>query len=238
VATARPERPGDEEEPVDATPAVPRRPLLGRRRFLILASGVLAAVIAVGGLTRRGSRSAGGRAASDGAGLEDFPVLNVENGPPAVAAADWVIEVDGLVERTVRLDRTAWLALPGTRETRDLHCVEGWSVADLDWEGVRVSELLSRAGPRPEGRFVTFHAHDGTYTDTLTLAEAQAPETLLADVLDGRALPPDHGGPLRLVVPSQLGYKNVKWVVRLEVTATRAQGYWERRGYPAEAPIP
>jgi DMSO/TMAO reductase YedYZ molybdopterin-dependent catalytic subunit len=149
-----------------------------------------------------------------------------------------VLEVDGLVERTMRLDRTAWLALPRTQETRDLHCVEGWSVADLDWEGVRVSELLSRAGPRPDGRFVTFHAYDGTYTDTLTLAEAQAPDTLLADTLDGRALPAEHGGPLRLVIPSQLGYKNVKWVVRLEVTATRARGYWERRGYPAEAPIP
>jgi DMSO/TMAO reductase YedYZ molybdopterin-dependent catalytic subunit len=217
---------------------VPRRSLLSRRRFLVLASGVLATVVAVRGLTRRGSRSAGGRAASDGAGLEDFPVLNVEDGPPPVAAPDRVLEVDGLVERTMRLDRTAWLALPRTQETRDLYCVEGWSVADLDWEGVRVSELLSRAGPRPDGRFVTFHAYDGTYTDTLTLAEAQAPDTLLADTLDGRALPAEHGGPLRLVIPSQLGYKNVKWVVRLEVTATRARGYWERRGYPAEAPIP
>ena len=73
---------------------------------------------------------------------------------------------------------------------------------------------------------------------SLALAEARAPETLLADSLDAAPLPAAHGGPLRLVVPSQLGYKNVKWVVRLEVTATRAQGYWERNGdYPSEAPV-
>lgn len=235
-------RPGDAtEEPgerVAATAAAPRRLRLSRRRLLVLAAGALAAVIAALSLDRGGSRSAGGRSAASGApNLEDFPVLNIENGPPAVAAADWVVEVDGLVESRLRLDRTAWLALPRTQETRDFQCVEGWSVDNLGWEGVRVSELLSRARPQPGGQFVTFHAFDGTYTDSLTLAEAQAPETLLADTLDGRPLPAAHGGPLRLVIPSQLGYKNVKWVVRLEVTATRAQGYWESNGYPAEAPV-
>ena len=89
-----------------------------------------------------------------------------------------------------------------------------------------------------QGQFVTFHAYGGSYTDSLALAEAQEPETLLADRLDGAPLPAAHGGPLRLVIPSQLGYKNVKWVVRLEVTASRAEGYWERTGgYPAEAPV-
>ena len=76
------------------------------------------------------------------------------------------------------------------------------------------------------------------YTDSLSLVEAQAPETLLADVLDAAPLPAAHGGPLRLVIPSQLGYKNVKWVVRVEVTAQRAIGYWEATGgYASEAPV-
>jgi hypothetical protein len=200
------------------TPAAERRPRFTRRRFLVLAAGAVAAAIAALSLDRGGSRSAGGGAGPSGEALrlENFPVLNVEKGPPEGAAAAWVIEVDGLVENKVRLDHTAWLALPRTQETRDFHCVEGWSVGDLGWEGVRVAELLSMARPQTAGKFVTFHA----------------------DTLDGEPLPTEHGGPLRLVIPSQLGYKNVKWVVRLEVTAARAVGYWERGGaYPAEAPV-
>ncbi len=141
------------------------------------------------------------------------------------------------METRLQLDLTAWRALPRTQETRTFHCVEGWSVDHVGWEGVRVADLLSLAKPQPGGRFVTFHAYGGTYVDSLPLAQAQAPETLLADSLDGAPLPRAHGGPLRLVVPSQLGYKNVKWVVRLEVTASQAQGYWEARGYPADAPV-
>jgi DMSO/TMAO reductase YedYZ molybdopterin-dependent catalytic subunit len=219
-----------------AAPATGHRPRFTRRRFLVLVGGAVAAAIAALSLDRGGSTGAG--ASSGKSSLANFPVLNVENGPPEGAAAAWVVEVDGLVENKVRLDRAAWLALPRTQETRDFHCVEGWSVGNLGWEGVRVAELLSLAKPQATGQFVSFHAYSTTYLDTLTLAEAQAPETLLADRLDGAPLPTEHGGPLRLVIPSQLGYKNVKWVVRLEVTQTRAVGYWEQGGaYPAEAPV-
>ncbi len=226
----------DHGSPVPAPPEEQRTRLrLSRRWFLLLAAGALAALTAALGIDHGGTRRRG----SGPAGLLDsFPVLNVEDGPPPVAAADWVLAVDGLVESPLRLERGAWLALPRTQETRDFHCVEGWSVDRVGWEGVRVSDLLAQAKPQAAARFVTFHAYGGTYSDSLPLAEANAPETLLADALDGAALPGAHGGPLRLVIPSQLGYKNVKWVVRLELTATRAQGYWERNGdYPAEAPV-
>jgi len=223
-----------EAEPQE-TPAVERHPRLSRRRLLIVAGGALAALIAGLAVDRGRPR---GSASQAGNSLADFPVLNIESGPPDVGASDWQLVVDGLVATPLRLDRAAWLALPHAQETRDFHCVEGWSVDKLGWSGVRVSELLEQAGPQAQGHFVTFHAYGGSYTDSLTLAEAQAPETLLADSLDGRPLPAAHGGPLRLVIPSQLGYKNVKWVVRLEVTASRAAGYWERTGgYPAEAPV-
>jgi hypothetical protein len=213
----------------------PPRLRLNRRWFLLLGAGAVAAVIAGLDLAHKGSRSAGSGPASP---LGDFPVLNIESGPPKVAAPSWVVTVDGLVDSPQRLEHSAWLALPRTQETRDFHCVEGWSVDHLGWEGVRVADLLDLAKPQAAGQFVTFHAYGGSYSDSLTLVEAQAPETLLADSLDGAALPPAHGGPLRLVIPTQLGYKNVKWVVRLEVTATRAQGYWEQNGdYPAEAPV-
>ena len=219
-----------------AEPGPPSRLRLNRRRFLLLAGGALAAVAAAVGLERSG---VAGRIAAGPSNLfASFPVLNIESGPPAVAAADWVLEVDGLVESPQRFERTAFLTLPRTQETRDFHCVEGWSVAHVGWEGVRVADVLDLARPRGTAQFVTFHASGGDYSDSLTLAEATAPETLLADMLDGAPLPAAHGGPLRLVIPSQLGYKNVKWVVRLELTATREHGYWERSGgYPDEAPV-
>ena len=197
----------------------------------------MAAALAALGLERGGSRTRRLRHVGPGGQLKGFPVLDVEGPPPASAAASWVVEVDGLVETSLRLDRTAWLALPRTQETRDVPLRRGLERRPSGLEGVRVADLLSLAKPQAAGRFVTFHAYAGTYSDSLTLAEAQAPETLLADTLDGMPLPAEHGGPLRLVIPSQLGYKNVKWVVRLEVTASQAQGYWEARGYPADAPV-
>ncbi len=107
----------------------------------------------------------------------------------------------------------------------------------MRWGGVRLAEVLGRARPLPAAAFVTVHAAGGRYVDSLTLAESLDASVLLADTIDGRPLPNVHGGPVRLVVPSQLGYKNVKWVTHLEVTSARAIGYWEQRGYPIEAPV-
>ena len=78
----------------------------------------------------------------------------------------------------------------------------------------------------------------GVYSDSIPLELVGDPLTVLADRIDGQPLPADHGGPLRLVVSRQLGYKSVKWVDRIEVTDKPVTGYWERRGYPMDAPIP
>jgi DMSO/TMAO reductase YedYZ molybdopterin-dependent catalytic subunit len=193
-----------------------RQRRFSRRTFILVGGASLASLVGLVGLRRSGAERLG-------AGLSslryDFPVLNVEGGPPAVAAAEWVLSVDGLVDEPLRLDRTAWRALPRTRATMDLHCVEGWSARDLEWEGVRVRDVLQRVSLRPEGRFVSFHAYGGSYVSSLTLDEAMAPQALLADGLRGAALPAEHGGPLRLVIPTRIGQQNVKWVARLEVSA-------------------
>ncbi|HJW74788.1 MAG TPA: molybdopterin-dependent oxidoreductase [Thermoleophilia bacterium] len=202
-----------------------------------------AAAAAILGLSRLigGGKGTPSASSSPGGRVPDFsgrfPVLYVEKSIPAVAPEKWTVEVGGLVEQELTIDHEQWTALPHVAYTKDFHCVEGWSVDDVDWAGVRVSEILSLAKPRPEGKFVNFLAHGGKYADDLTMAQAVHADTLLADGFEGVPLSPEHGGAVRLVIPSQLGYKNVKWVVRLEVTAERHPGYWEQRGYPVEAPI-
>ena len=136
-----------------------------------------------------------------------------------------------------RSTRLAWRALARFDETTDLHCVEGWSVSDVKWGGVAPAVILRLARARPEGAFVVFHAYTGEYIDCLPLDLANDPQTILADTMDGAPLPTQHGGPLRLVVPKQFGYKSVKWVTRIEVTDKLVLGYWEKRGYPSNAQL-
>jgi DMSO/TMAO reductase YedYZ molybdopterin-dependent catalytic subunit len=216
-----------------------RRVRYSRRWFLVLAGGFVAAAAGVVQLFRwlaggDGNGPSGGGGTRDMTG--DFPVLSVEQ-PPDVPASQWVVVIDGLVERPLRLDPAAWGALAHVDVTADFHCVEGWSVDDVRWRGVSPRTLLDRAGARPEGTHITFHAHGGTYVDSLSVEQALEATTLLADALDGKPLPADHGGPVRLVIPTQQGYKSVKWVERLEITDRSVEGYWEQRGYPVDAPV-
>jgi DMSO/TMAO reductase YedYZ molybdopterin-dependent catalytic subunit len=219
----------------------PRRLRVTRRRFLIgfgaLLAG-LAGAYAVAETFLRGGGGARRAAASDGLpGVGSFPTLNVEQGPH-VPPEQWLVTVDGLVNTPLRLDHAAWSALARRNETADFHCVEGWTVDRLRWGGVAPRTILDMAGLKATATHVNFHALGGTYADSLPLSLVDDAQTVLADTLDEQPLPDAHGGPLRLVVPKQLGYKNVKWVVRLEVTDHPVTGYWEQHGYPMDAPVP
>lgn len=206
-----------------------------RRRILTL-GGLLAGAAAIAG-----ARVFGGSVASTVRNaVEDrfgsFPVRSIEE-VPDVPPEQWVIRVDGLVEAPLTIDRGEWAGFERMTETADFHCVEGWSVDDVRWEGVAPSSVLGEAGVRPEAKYAVFHAHRGSYLSTVPLDLLREQATILADSLNGASLPPKHGGPLRLVVPGQLGYKSVKWVERIEITDSIRRGYWERRGYPVDAPI-
>ena len=149
--------------------------------------------------------------------------------------------VDGAVER-----RQAFtLAQPGTigRTTQITRhdCVEGWSAIGK-WSGVRLADVLAAAKPRADARYVVFHCLDrddqgSPYYESLDLHQAMHPQTLLATHLNDKPLDPDHGAPVRLRVPTQLGYKSAKWVARIEVVGSFASiysgkgGYWEDQGY-------
>jgi methionine sulfoxide reductase catalytic subunit len=126
-------------------------------------------------------------------------------------------------------------ALPRTTLVRNFHCVTGWSVFNITWEGVRLRDLLASAGVT-QSAALTFVSGDGEYTDSLTWEQAMADDVLLADTIDGVPLPRAQGGPVRLVVPEMYGYKSVKWVQRLFPHDDPGyRGYWEERGYSVDA---
>ncbi len=210
-----------------------------RRRLLVLggalaagAAAVIAGLRALGGPSEVADKVGGPVADQFGT----FPVRSVED-VPDVPPEQWVVRVDGLVETPVTIDRATWASLPRMDETVDFLCVEGWGVDDVRWGGVAPSVVLDQVGVRPEARYAVFYASGGVYLSSVPLELVRDPQTVLADTIAGAPLPPKHGGPLRLVVPKQLGYKSVKWVGRIELTDRIRTGYWESRGYPEDAPV-
>jgi len=208
-----------------------------RKWFLSGAVAVVAGLVGVVELLRRSGTDIKDAVTAPESLFGAFPVRSVEGQPPTAPPEEWVVTVDGLVETPQSIDHATWLGLERLDQTVDFHCVEGWSVDDVRWSGVAPSVLLDRVGLLPQATHVTFYAAGGVYKDGLPLEVVRDPQTVLGDRLNDEPLPPGHGGPLRLVVPDQLGYKSVKWVERIEVTNEQVVGYWEQRGYPLDAPV-
>jgi DMSO/TMAO reductase YedYZ molybdopterin-dependent catalytic subunit len=116
--------------------------------------------------------------------------------------------------------------------------VEGWSVYDVPWNGVRLSEIVDRVKPLPAAAYVNFRTVTDKYNESLPLAVAKEPKTVVAYGVGGATLPLEHGFPLRLVVPRLLGYKNAKYVYRIEFDKTPLRGFWIEAGYPYAGEVP
>ncbi len=169
---------------------------------------------------------------------EDWPVRTVDHQDPNAILKDWKLTVDGMVDNPASYSFEELLALARHDQTSDFHCVEGWSVYDVPWNGLHISELLERAGLQKGVTHITFHTVDGIYNESLPLDVALEPETMLAYGVCDATLPLDHGFPLRLVVPRLLAYKNPKYVQRIEFTDHAVEGYWVQRGYSYEGEVP
>jgi DMSO/TMAO reductase YedYZ molybdopterin-dependent catalytic subunit len=131
------------------------------------------------------------------------------------AFAQWRITIGGLVARPSTYSLADLKRLPPRTQITHQACEEGWSFI-AEWTGVPLALLLDRAGAHPSAKFVVFYPFD-MWWDSLDIDEARHPQTLLAYAINGRDLPPDHGAPLRLRVPRQLGYKSIKYLSRIEV---------------------
>jgi DMSO/TMAO reductase YedYZ molybdopterin-dependent catalytic subunit len=132
--------------------------------------------------------------------------------------ADWRLKIDGLVARPALLSLAELKSWPARTQITHQACEEGWSFI-AEWTGVPLSFVLNMAGARPEARYVVYFAFDDSW-DSIDMAEALHPQTLLAYGRNGEELPPDYGAPLRMKVPRQLGYKNVKFLAHITVTDT------------------
>ena len=164
---------------------------------------------------------------------DKWPILHYGS-VPRTDLATWDFRVHGLVEAPQRWSWDEFQKLPRVKVRSDIHCVTRWSRYDNLWEGVSVRELLDRAKVRPEARHVIAHAEQG-FTANLPLTELLNDDVLLADRHDGEPLTPDHGWPLRLVVPRRYFWKSAKWIRGLELVDRDAPGFWERNGYHNEA---
>lgn len=162
-----------------------------------------------------------------------FPVLHVGVVPEFDPAA-WDFEVMGLAENHLHLSFEEFGRLPRSDVTSDFHCVTRWSRLDNRWEGVKFKDLAAVVKPTDRAKFVTIIC-EGGYTTSLPLAELLDDDVILADKLDGIPLAPEHGWPLRLVVPKKYGYKSAKWVRKINFTASQELGFWERQGYSNSA---
>ena len=158
-----------------------------------------------------------------------WPVLH-EGDIPVFDAARWDFRIFGLVENPIRLSWEEFQKLPRIRIRADFHCVTTWSKFDNEWEGVPFRVLAEMARPRPEARYVMVHADPG-YTTNVPLADLMRGNVILADGHAPEPLTPEHGAPLRLVVPHLYAWKSAKWARGLDFMDRDRPGYWERVGY-------
>ncbi|PSN14608.1 sulfite oxidase-like oxidoreductase [filamentous cyanobacterium CCT1] len=157
-----------------------------------------------------------------------FPVLTYGD-TPQVDQADWSLTITGLAAPKT-FTWADMMALPQTDFTADFHCVTTWSKLDVTWRGIRVTDLMPQLEVDAAATHVMLHCYGG-YTTNLALDDFARPENFFAHTLDGEPLPPDHGGPMRLVVPHLYAWKSAKWISGIEFLAKPALGFWERNGY-------
>ncbi len=162
-----------------------------------------------------------------------FPVLH-EGTVPAVDLSKWSLTVDGAVKKPCSLTWDEFTKLPSVEVVSDFHCVTGWSRLDNRWEGVRFSAIVEMCEPEA-GASSVFVAAEGGYTTSLLLKDMLDEDVLLAYKFNGEPLAPEHGGPLRLVVPKKYAYKSAKWVRRITLKKEHELGFWEVRGYSDSA---
>lgn len=154
---------------------------------------------------------------------------------PCADSENWHFTLSGLVENPMNITWKGFLDLPRVVQISNFHCITGWSVYNVTYEGIALAQLLNIAGVQAEAKYVKFYSGDGVYTSALSLDQAQLADVMIAVLMDGQPIPSDLGGPARLLVPQMYAYKGVKWLNAIELISEPHIGFWESRGYENDA---
>jgi DMSO/TMAO reductase YedYZ molybdopterin-dependent catalytic subunit len=164
---------------------------------------------------------------------EKWPVLHAGD-VPRIDIATWTLQLSGEVEEPVSLSYDELRALPATEVTTDIHCVTRWSRFDAGFKGVHWRELAKLCKPKATANFAIAHAEQG-FTANVPLSALEDEHALVVYEADGEPLTPDHGWPVRLVIPSKYFWKSAKWLTGIELSSIDKPGFWERYGYHNDA---
>ncbi len=165
-------------------------------------------------------------------GQRDIPYFVIYRilGQPTIDIDNWRFTITGLVKRSISLDYDTLLKMIDKRYTRDFHCVTGWTVRDVYWEGVSMKKLIDMAEPLDNARWAYIKSADG-YTTVVPFEDIYSDDAILALKMNGEPLQPEHGYPARIFIPHLYGWKSAKWVVEIELIDRYRDGYWEALGY-------
>ena len=160
---------------------------------------------------------------------EKFPVLHAGS-VPKFDPKEWDLRVHGAVENPLKLGYEAVRGRPATEVTVDIHCVTTWSKLDTTWVGWSARDIIEEVKPKPSAKFVIAECEEG-FTANVHLDDFDKPNVMLAYKHGGKDLTPEHGFPLRLLVPHRYFWKSAKWVRALRFVEQDEPGFWEVRGY-------
>ena len=158
-----------------------------------------------------------------------WPVLDLGI-QPDISLAEWKLVLTGEVEEPVELNWEQFMDLPQTNDTSDFHCVTAWSKLGINWSGVRLIDLAALAQPKATATHILCYGYDD-YTTNISLEEALKPDVLLVHSVEGKPLPKEHGGPVRMITPQLYAWKGSKWISKIEFLKANKKGFWEDRGY-------
>jgi DMSO/TMAO reductase YedYZ molybdopterin-dependent catalytic subunit len=164
---------------------------------------------------------------------ERFPVLHYGETARYSTLDKWDLRVFGLVEEPKTFSWAELMALPTKTQTVDIHCVTRWSKLDTTWTGIPWREFIQRFTIKPEATHVMVHC-ENNFTTNVGLDVLDDDDTMLAYRYDGKPLDPDHGFPMRLLVPKKYFWKSAKWIRGFEFMEGDRPGFWERAGYHME----
>ncbi|GAB7054510.1 MULTISPECIES: sulfite oxidase-like oxidoreductase [unclassified Paenibacillus] len=159
-----------------------------------------------------------------------FPVLHYGDVPYYRDMSKWNLRIFGLVEEEITLSYNEFMSLPRQEYKNDIHCVTTWSKLDNVWEGVAVSTVMERVKLKPEARYVMLHAEQG-WTTNLPIEDFTRETSFFGIKHGGELLTPEHGYPVRMVVPHLYFWKSAKWLRGIEFMEKDKPGFWERNGY-------